>query len=169
MKHAGSVLAFTNPTTSSYKRLVPGYEAPVNLIYSMQNRSAFVRIPMYQHNPATKRIEFRCPDPSCNPYLAFSAIMMAALDGIKNKIDPGPPMDKNLYELTPEEKAEIRHTPASLEEALTSLEQDHEYLLRGDVFTEDVIRYWIAYKMDNEVNALRSRPHPYEFCLYFDL
>jgi len=169
MKHAGSVLAFTNPTTSSYKRLVPGYEAPVNLIYSMRNRSAFVRIPMYQHNPKTKRIEFRCPDSSCNPYLAFSAIMMAALDGIQNKIDPGPAVDRNLYELSPEEKAEIRHTPASLEEALICLDKDHEYLLKGDVFTEDVIHYWIEYKMNNEVDALRSRPHPYEFCLYFDL
>jgi glutamine synthetase len=169
MKHAGSVLAFTNPTTSSYKRLVPGYEAPVNLIYSMRNRSAFVRIPMYQHNPSTKRIEFRCPDSSCNPYLAFSAIMMAAMDGILNKIDPGPPIDKNLYDLSPEEKAEIRHTPASLEEALRCLEEDHEYLLRGEVFTEDVIHYWIQYKTENEVDALRSRPHPYEFCLYFDL
>jgi glutamine synthetase len=169
MKHAGSLLAFTNPTTNSFKRLVPGFEAPVNLIYSMSNRSAFVRIPMYQHNPNTKRIEFRCPDSSCNPYLAFSAILMAAMDGIQNKIDPGPAMDKNLYELTAEEKAEIRHTPASLDAALEHLERDHEYLLKDDVFTEDVIRYWIKYKLENEVDALRSRPHPYEFCLYFDV
>jgi glutamine synthetase len=124
---------------------------------------------MYQHNPGTKRIEFRCPDPSCNAYLAFSAIMMAALDGIQNKIDPGPPTDRNLYELSDAEKAEIKHTPGSLEEALRALERDHDYLLKGDVFTEDVIRYWIKYKMDNEVDALRTRPHPYEFCLYFDI
>ena len=169
MKHAASVLAFTNPTTSSYKRLVPGYEAPVNIIYSSRNRSAFIRIPMYQHNPGTKRIEFRCPDPSCNAYLAFSAILMAALDGIQNKIDPGPPTDRNLYDLTDAEKAEIKHTPGSLEEALRALDLDHDYLLKGDVFTDDVIRYWIKYKMDNEVDALRARPHPYEFCLYFDI
>ena len=169
MKHAGAVLAFTNPTTSSYKRLVPGYEAPVNLIYSMRNRTAFVRIPMYHHDPRTKRIEFRCPDSSCNPYLAFSAMMMAALDGIQNKIDPGPPIDENLYELSAERKADIGRTPASLEGVLKALERDHEFLLRGGVFTEDVIRYWIKYKMENEVAALRSRPHPYEFCLYFDI
>jgi glutamine synthetase len=169
MKHAGSLLAFCCPTTNSYKRLVPGYEAPCNLIYSMRNRSAFVRIPMYQHNPKTKRIEFRCPDSSCNPYLAFSAILMACLDGIQNRLHPGKPMDKNLYELTPEEAAEIRSTPASLEEALDHLQEDHEYLLRGGVFTEDVIHYWIEYKMENEVQALRMRPHPYELCLYFDL
>ncbi len=169
VKHAGAVLAFTNPTTSSYKRLVPGYEAPVNLIYSMQNRTAFVRIPMYHHEPRTKRIEFRCPDSSCNPYLAFSAIMMAALDGIQNKIDPGPAVDQNLYELSPEELADIGQTPVSLEGALQALDADHEFLLKGDVFTEDVIRYWIKYKMDNEVAPLRSRPHPYEFCLYFDI
>jgi glutamine synthetase len=169
MKHAGSLLAFCCPTTNSYKRLVPGYEAPCNLIYSMRNRSAFVRIPMYQHNPKTKRLEFRCPDSSCNPYLAFSAIMMACLDGIQNKIDPGSALDKNLYDLSPEQAAEIKVTPASLDEALTALDRDHDYLLKGDVFTEDVIRYWIAYKMENEVAALRQRPHPYEFCLYFDI
>jgi glutamine synthetase len=169
MKHAGSLLAFCCPTTNSYKRLVPGYEAPVNLIYSMRNRSAFVRIPMYQHNPKTKRIEFRCPDSSCNPYLAFSAILMAALDGIQNRIDPGHAVDKNLYDMSDAELADIGHTPASLDEALRALEKDHEYLLRGDVFTEDVIHYWIEYKMENEVAPLRSRPHPYEFCLYFDL
>jgi glutamine synthetase len=169
LKHAPSLLAITSPTTNSYKRLVPGFEAPVNLIYSMRNRSAFVRIPMYQHNPSTKRIEFRCPDSSCNPYLAFSAILMAALDGIQNRLDPGPAMDKNLYELTPEQVAEVSQTPASLDEALRALEKDHEYLLRGGVFTEDVIHYWIEYKMENEVAPLRSRPHPYEFCLYFDL
>ena len=169
IKHAGAVLAFTNPTTSSYKRLVPGYEAPVNLIYSMQNRTAFVRIPMYHHSPKTKRIEFRCPDSSCNPYLAFSAIMMAALDGIENKIDPGPATDQNLFDMPSAELAKIGHTPASLEGALQALAADHEFLLKGDVFTEDVIRYWIKYKMECEVAALRSRPHPYEFCLYFDI
>jgi glutamine synthetase len=169
IRHAGALLAFTNPTTSSYKRLVPGFEAPVNLIYSMRNRTAFVRIPMYHHDPRTKRIEFRCPDSSCNPYLAFSAIMMAALDGIQNKIDPGPPVDKNLYDLSAEAKAEIGRTPVSLEGALEALQKDHEFLLRGEVFTEDVIRYWIKYKMESEVAALRARPHPYEFCLYFDI
>jgi glutamine synthetase len=169
IKHAGSLLAFCCPTTNSYKRLVPGYEAPVNLIYSSGNRSAFVRIPMYQHNPKTKRIEFRCPDSSCNPYLAFSAILMAALDGIQNRIDPGPAVDGNLYDFSPERLADIGHTPASLDEALRDLDKDHEYLLRGGVFTEDVIRYWIKYKMDCEVAPLRTRPHPYEFCLYFDI
>ena len=169
IEHAGAVLAFTNPTTSSYKRLVPGFEAPVNLFYSLRNRSAFVRIPMYQHTPRTKRLEFRCPDSSCNAYLAFSAMLMAALDGIQRKLDPGPPIDENLYELSPEKTADIRHTPASLEEALKALERDHEFLLKGGVFTEDVIRYWIKYKTENEVDALRSRPHPYEFCLYFDI
>ena len=169
IKHAGAVLAFTNPTTSSYKRLVPGFEAPVNLIYSMRNRTAFVRIPMYHHDPKTKRIEFRCPDSSCNPYLAFSAILMAALDGIENRLDPGPPFDENLYAMSPERQAEIGHTPASLEGALQALNSDHDFLLKGDVFTEDVIRYWIKYKMNNEVAALRARPHPYEFCLYFDI
>lgn len=169
IRHAAAVLAFTNPTTNSYKRLVPGYEAPVNLIWSMRNRSAFVRIPIYQHNPKTKRIEFRCPDSSCNPYLAFSAILMAALDGIERKIDPGLPVDENLYDLPAARLAEIGQTPGSLEAALKALEADHEFLLAGDVFTEDVVHYWIKYKMDNEVAALRSRPHPYEFCLYFDL
>lgn len=169
IKHAAAVLAFTNPTTSSYKRLVPGYEAPTNLIYSMRNRSAFVRIPMYQHNPKTKRIEFRCPDCSCNPYLAFSAILMAALDGIENKIDPGPAVDKNLYDYTPAELEKVGQTPASLEQALKALEKDHDFLLRGGVFTEDVIHYWIKYKMENEVEAMRTRPHPFEFCLYYDV
>ncbi len=169
IKHAGAVLAFTNPTTNSYKRLVPGGEAPVDLIYSVRNRSAFVRIPMYQHRPEAKRIEFRGPDSSCNPYLAFSAITMAALDGIQNKIDPGLPVDKPVYELSAEEQARIGRTPVLLEGALAELEKDHEFLLKGDVFTEDVIQYWIEYKMENEVDALRSRPHPYEFCLYFDI
>jgi glutamine synthetase len=168
VKHAPSLVALCCPTTNSYKRLVPGYEAPTNLIYSMRNRSAFIRIPMYQHNPKTKRIEFRCPDSSCNPYLAFSAILMAAIDGIQNKLDPGPAMDKNLYDLSPEDAKEIAQTPGSLDEALLALEKDHAYLLKGDVFTEDVVRYWVQYKRENEVDQLRSRPHPYEFCLYFD-
>ena len=169
LKHAPSLLAFTNPTTNSYKRLVPGYEAPVNLAYSQRNRSACCRIPMYSPNPKAKRIEFRCPDPSCNPYLAFAAMLMATLDGIQNKIDPGEALDKDIYDLPPEEAAEIPTTPASLEEALSALRRDHEYLLRGDVFTKDVIDTWIDYKMENEVEALRLRPHPYEFCMYYDI
>jgi len=169
LKHARSLIAFTNPTTNSFKRLVPGYEAPVNLIYSQRNRSASVRIPMYQDNPKTKRLEFRCPDPSANPYLAFAAMLMAALDGIQNKIDPGKPLDKDLYDLSPEEAAEIPVTPGSLDEALDVLERDHSFLTAGDVFTADVIENWIAYKRENEVDALRLRPHPWEFCMYFDI
>lgn len=169
LKHAPAVLAFTNPTTNSYKRLVPGYEAPVNLAYSQRNRSASCRIPMYSPSPKAKRIEFRCPDPSSNPYLAFSALMMAALDGIQNKIDPGEPLDKDIYDLSPEELAEVPKTPGSLGEALDALAKDHEFLLRGDVFTEDVISTWIDYKMTNEVEALALRPHPYEFCMYYDI
>ncbi len=169
LKHAPAVLAFTNPTTNSYKRLVPGYEAPVNLAYSQRNRSAACRIPMYSPSPKAKRVEFRCPDPSCNPYLAFSALLMAAIDGIQNKIDPGEPLDKDIYDLEPEELAEVPKTPASLDEALTALRKDHEFLLRGDVFTADVVDTWIWYKSENEVDALRLRPHPYEFCMYFDL
>jgi len=169
LKHAPAVLAFTNPTTNSYKRLVPGYEAPVNLAYSQRNRSAACRIPMYSPSPKSKRIEFRCPDPSCNPYLAFSALLMAAIDGIQNKISPGEPLDKDIYDLSPEEAAEVPTTPASLDEALTALQQDHEFLLRGDVFTDDVISKWIDYKMENEVDALRLRPHPFEFCMYYDI
>jgi len=169
LKHAPSLLALTNPTTNSYRRLVPGYEAPVNLAYSSRNRSASVRIPMYSPSPKAKRFEFRCPDPSCNPYLAFSAILMAALDGIQNKIDPGDPMDKNIYDLPPEELAKIPTTPGSLEEALQALEKDHDYLMKGSVFTEDVIETWIDYKMKNEVKAMALRPHPYEFFLYHDM
>jgi glutamine synthetase len=169
LKHAPAILAFSNPTTNSYKRLVPGYEAPVNLAYSQRNRSASCRIPMYSNNPKSKRIEFRCPDPSCNPYLAFSAIMMAGLDGIQNKIDPGSPLDKDIYDLPPEEAALVDKTPASLEAALDALEKDHEFLLRGDVFTKDVIETWIKYKRIKEVDAMRLRPHPYEFCLYYDV
>jgi glutamine synthetase len=157
------------PTTNSYKRLVPGYEAPVNLAYSQRNRSAACRIPMYSPSPKAKRVEFRCPDPSCNPYLAFSAILMAAIDGIQNKINPGDPLDKDIYDLPPEELARVPKTPGALDEALNALEQNHEFLLRGDVFTEDVIRTWIDYKRKNEVDAIRLRPHPYEFCLYYDI
>lgn len=169
LKHAPALIAFTNPTTNSFKRLVPGYEAPVNLVYSSRNRSAAIRIPMYQDNPKTKRVEFRCPDSSSNPYLAFAALLMAALDGIQNKIDPGDPLDKDLYDLEPEEYATISSTPPSLGRALRELEADYEFLLKGDVFTEDVIHYWIKYKQDNEVKALDLRPHPYEFCMYFDI
>jgi len=169
LKHAASLLAFTNPTTNSYKRLVPGFEAPVNLAYSQRNRSAAIRIPMYSSSPKSKRIEFRCPDPSANPYLAFSAILMAGLDGIINKIDPGEPLDKDIYDLPPEELKNVPSTPGSLEEALKSLAKDHEYLLKGDVFTEDVIETWIKYKMDKEVKPMALQPHPYEFSLYYDV
>lgn len=169
LKHARALCALCNPTTNSYKRLVPGYEAPVNLVYSSRNRSAAIRIPMYSENPKTKRIEFRCPDSSCNPYLAFSAITMAAIDGIKNKIHPGEPLDKNMYELSYDEFSKITTTPTSLEEALDALATDHEFLLEGGVFTSDVIHYWIKYKRENEVDAIRTRPHPYEFCMYYDI
>jgi glutamine synthetase len=168
LRHAPALLAVTNPTTNSYKRLVPGYEAPVNLAYSQRNRSAACRIPMYSSSPKTKRVEFRCPDPSCNPYLAFSALLMAAIDGIQNKISPGDPIDRDIYDLPPEQASDVPTTPASLSKALDALEADHEFLLRGDVFTDDVIRSWIEYKRENEVDAIRLRPHPYEFCLYFD-
>ena len=168
LKHASAILAFGAPTTNSYRRLVPGYEAPVNLVYSARNRSAVCRIPMYSTDPAAKRVEFRAPDPSANPYLVFAAMLMAGLDGIKNKIDPGPPVDKNIYELPPEEKARIKKVPGSLEEALAALEKDHAFLLEGGVFTKDVIETWIAYKKEVEIDALRLRPHPYEFYMYFD-
>ncbi|HHI97543.1 MAG TPA: type I glutamate--ammonia ligase [Thermodesulfatator atlanticus] len=169
LKHCKAVCAFTNPTTNSYKRLTPGFEAPVNLCYSSRNRSAAIRIPMYSPSPKAKRIEFRTPDPSCNGYLAFAAMLMAALDGIENRIDPGEPMDKDLYSLPPEELKDIPTTPASLEEALQALEEDHEFLMKGDVFTEDLIRKWIEYKRENEADQVRLRPHPYEFYLYFDI
>jgi glutamine synthetase len=168
LRHAPAILAISNPTTNSYKRLVPGYEAPINLAYSQRNRSAACRIPMYSANPATKRIEFRCPDPTCNPYLAFAAILMAAIDGIQNKIHPGPPLDRDIYDLPPEELANVAKAPGSLAEALDALERDHEFLLRGDVFTDDVIATWIAWKRERELAPLRLRPHPFEFCLYFD-
>ena len=169
LKHAPSLLAFTNPTTNSYKRLVPGFEAPVNLAYSRRNRSAAVRIPMYSTSPKSKRLEFRCPDPSCNPYLAFSAILMAALDGILNKVDPGEQLDKDIYDLPPEELAKVPTTPGSLRTALEALGADHDYLLKGDVFTQDVIETWIDYKLTNEVQAIDLRPHPWEFALYYDI
>jgi glutamine synthetase len=169
LKHAPALLALTSPTTNSYKRLVPGYKAPVNLAYSRRNRSAAVRIPMYSTSPKAKRLEFRCPDPSCNPYLAFSAILMAAVDGILNKVDPGEPLDKDIYDLPPEELAKVPQTPGSLREALMALEKDHAFLLKNDVFTQDVIETWIDYKMKNEVLALDLRPHPWEFALYYDI
>jgi glutamine synthetase len=169
LKHAGAVLAFAAPTTNSYRRLVPGYEAPINLIYSQRNRSACVRIPMYSKKPAAKRIEFRAPDPSCNPYLALPAILMAGLDGIQNKIVPPEPIDKDLYELPPEEKRSIKHTPGSLEESLEALKADHEFLLKGGVFTRDLIDTYIEYKQVKEADAIHLRPHPYEFALYYDI
>ena len=169
LKHCRALCAFTNPTTNSYKRLVPGFEAPVNLAYSSRNRSAAIRIPMYSASPKAKRIEFRTPDPSCNGYLAFSAIMMAVLDGIQNKIDPGDPLDKNIYDLPPEELAEIPSAPGSLDAALASLAEDHAFLLKGDVFTKDVIDMWIDYKTANEVNPVKLCPHPHEFHLYYDI
>ena len=169
LKHAPSLLAFTNPTVNSYRRLVPGYEAPVNLVYSQRNRSACLRIPVTGSNPKAKRIEFRCPDPSSNPYLAFAAMLMAGLDGIKNKIEPHAPVDKDLYELPPEEAADIPQVPSSLPEVLDALEADHDYLLEGGVFTKDLIETWIEYKRTAEIDYVRLRPHPAEFELYYDL
>ncbi len=169
LAHADSLLALTNPTTNSFKRLVPGYEAPVNLVYSQRNRSAAVRIPAYSKAPKAKRIEFRCPDAACNPYLAFSAMLMAGLDGIKNKIEPADPVDKDLYELPPEELRNVPQVVDSLDGALRALEADHDYLLEGGVFTEDVITTWCEYKRTHEVDALRLRPHPHEFYLYYDI
>jgi len=167
LKHAASILAFAAPTTNSYKRLVPGFEAPVNLVYSARNRSAVCRIPMYTDHPTAKRIEFRAPDPTCNPYLSFSACLMAGLDGIENKIDPGQPMDKNTYELSEREQRRMRTVPGSLPEALDALERDNAYLLKGGVFTQDVIETWLEYKR-LEIPKVGMRPHPYEFHLYFD-
>ena len=168
LKHAPALLAFCNPTTNSYRRLVPGYEAPINLIYSMRNRSAAVRIPMYSGSEKAKRIETRFPDPTCNGYLAFSALLMAGLDGIQNAVTPMGPLDKDLYDLPPEEHAQIPSTPGSLEQALDALEADHEFLLKGDVFTQDLIDTWLSYKR-GEVDAVRLRPHPWEFAMYFDI
>ncbi len=169
LKHAAAILAFCAPTTNSYRRLVPGYEAPINLIYSQRNRSACVRIPAYSRSEKAKRIEFRPPDPAANGYLAFSALLMAGLDGIHNKIMPPDPMDKDLYDLPPEDLSRVRSTPGSLEEVLDALEQDHDFLLKGDVFTPDVIETWLEYKRTHEIDELRLRPHPYEFALYFDI
>jgi len=168
LKHGRALMAFCAPTTNSYKRLVPGYEAPVNLVYSARNRSAAARIPVYTAQPKAKRIEFRPPDPSCNPYLAFSAMLMAGLDGITNKIDPGQPMDKNTYELSAREAARLKTVPGSLDEALRALEQDHAFLLEGGVFTQDVLDVWMEYKREAEIDPVRLRPHPWEFYLYFD-
>ncbi len=168
LKHAPSLLAFTNPTTNSYKRLVPGFEAPVNLAYSQGNRSASVRIPLSGPNPKAKRLEFRCPDATSNPYLAFAAMLCAGIDGIKNKIDPGEPLDVDIYELSPEELAKVPSTPASLMDALKNLERDHDFLTVGGVFSEDFIENWISYKLDREVIPVSIRPHPYEFTLYYD-
>jgi glutamine synthetase len=168
LKHAPAILAFAAPTTNSYRRLVPGFEAPVNLVYSARNRSAAVRIPMYSESPSSKRFEFRCPDPSSNGYFTFSVMLMAALDGIKNKIDPGTPLDKNIYELGPEEKKAIKSVPGSLAESLNALRADHQFLLEGGVFTEDLINTYIDYKWDKEINQIALRPHPHEFYLYYD-
>ena len=169
LKHTPAVLAFAAPTTNSYKRLVPGYEAPVNLVYSQRNRSASVRIPLYSKSPKAKRLEYRCPDPSCNPYLAFSAMLMAGLDGIQNRIEPPKPLDKDLYDLPPEELAQVPQVPSSLDEALKALEADHKFMLAGDVFTQDVIDTWIDYKRSREIDAVRLRPHPWEFQMYYDI
>jgi glutamine synthetase len=169
IKHGKALMAFCAPTTNSYRRLVPGYEAPVNLVYSQRNRSAACRIPVYSAAPKAKRVEFRPPDPSANPYLAFSALLMAGLDGIQSRIDPGSPVDVDLFELSDEELALIDHVPGSLDEALDALEADHEFLLKGGVFTEDVIETWITYKRREEADAIRLRPHPWEFALYYDV
>ncbi len=169
LKHAPALLAFTNPSTNSYRRLVPGYEAPINLMYSARNRSACIRIPMIGTSPKAKRVEFRLPDPSANPYFAFAAMLMAGLDGIQNRIEPPKPVDKDLYDLPPEEKANIEQTPGDLRSALEHLRSDHEFLLKGDVFTEDLIETYIQYKLVNECDAVALRPHPYEFFMYNDI
>ena len=169
LAHAPALLAFAAPTTNSYRRLVPGYEAPINLVYSQRNRSACVRIPVYYKHPAAKRLEFRSPDPSCNPYLSFAAMLMAGLDGVKHKIEPPEPIDKDLYDLPPEEAALVKQVPGSLEEVLSALEADHEFLLEGGVFTPDVIETWLDYKRKRELDQVRLRPHPWEFHLYYDI
>jgi glutamine synthetase len=169
LKHAAAIVAIAAPTTNSYKRLVPGYEAPVNLAYSRRNRSAAVRIPMYSDNPKSKRVEFRPPDPSCNAYLAYSAMMMAGLDGVQNKIDPGQPLDRDIYELSPEELKHVPSLPGSLEDSLKALEADHDFLLKGDVFSEELLELYVEYKRKKEVDPVRMRPHPYEFHLYYDI
>jgi glutamine synthetase len=169
LKHAPALVAFAAPTTNSFKRLVPGFEAPVNLAYSARNRSAAVRIPMFSQSPKAKRLEFRPPDPSCNPYITFAALLMAGLDGVQNRIDPGEPLDKDIYDLSPEELKDVPSLPGTLDEALKALENDHEFLLKGDVFTTDIIERWIKYKRENEIKPLRLRPHPLEFSMYFDV
>jgi glutamine synthetase len=169
LKHGPAIAAITNPTMNSYHRLVPGFEAPVRLAYSSRNRSAAVRIPQYSQSPAAKRLEFRCPDPSCNPYLAFSAMLMAGLDGIQNRIEPHDPVDKDIYDLPPAELEGLPSVPGSLDDALRALEDDHEFLLQGGVFTEGLIEAWITYKTEHEVDPVRLRPHPYEFHLYYDI
>ena len=169
IEHAPALCALIAPTTNSYKRLVPGFEAPVNLVYSKRNRSAAVRIPMYASSEKSRRIEFRTPDPSCNPYLAFSAMLMAGIDGIKRKISPGEPLDKDIYHLSEEEAGKIPSVPASFSEALNLLEQDHDFLLQGNVFTKDLIETWIDYKRKKEVDPVRLRPHPWEYQLYYDV
>ena len=168
MEHSSALLALIAPTTNSYRRLVPGFEAPVNLAYSMRNRSCCTRIPMYFSSPASKRLEFRLPDPSCNPYLAFAAMLLAGLDGVDRKLDPGEPMDVDLYDLSPEEKDKVKQVPGSLDAVLDALEADHQFLLKGGVFTQDLIETWLDYKRTREVDPVRLRPHPYEFFLYFD-
>jgi glutamine synthetase len=169
LKHAPAVVAFAAPTTNSYKRLVPGFEAPVNLAYSARNRSAAVRIPMFSQSPKAKRLEFRPPDPSCNPYITFAALVMAGLDGIQNRIDPGEPLDKDIYDLSPEELKDVPSLPGTLDESLKALEADHEFLLKGDVFSMDMIERWITYKREKEIQPLRLRPHPLEFQMYYDI
>ena len=169
LKHAPAVLAFAAPSTNSYRRLVPGYEAPINLVYSQRNRSACIRIPTYSNSPKARRLEFRAPDPTCNPYLSFSACLMAGLDGVINKIEPPDPVDVDLYELEGEEAAKIQSTPGSLGEVLQALEGDYEFLTRGGVFTEDLIETWISYKRERELEPVALRPHPYEFFLYSDI
>jgi glutamine synthetase len=169
LKHAPALVAFAAPTTNSYKRLVPGFEAPVNLAYSARNRSAAVRIPMFSPSPKAKRLEFRPPDPSCNPYITFAALLMAGLDGIQSRIDPGDPLDKDIYDLPPEELANVPSLPGSLDEALTALENDHDFLLKGDVFSTQMIEKWMSYKLEKEITPLRLRPHPLEFSMYYDI
>ncbi|HKZ50443.1 MAG TPA: type I glutamate--ammonia ligase [Dehalococcoidia bacterium] len=169
LKHSAALCAFIAPTTNSYKRLVPGYEAPVNLAYSQRNRSAAVRIPVYSTDPRLKRIEYRPPDPTCNPYLSFAALLMAGLDGVENEIDPGEPLDRDIYHLSPEDQAAVPQVPSSLDAALRALEEDHDFLLKGGVFTPDVLETWLQYKREKEVDPVRLRPHPYEFYLYFDI
>jgi glutamine synthetase len=169
LKHAPALCAICAPTVNSYRRLVPGFEAPVNLGYSQRNRSAACRIPMYTTDPKAKRVEFRCPDPAANPYLCFAAMLMAGLDGIQHRINPGDPIDKNLYDLPPEEMARVPKAPGTLDEALDALEKDHKFLVEGNVFTQDVIDTYLSYKRSHEIDEIRLRPHPYEFFLYYDI